>query len=338
MFRYRLFTVLVLLVPAVCHAQAQVELPPGVDYPRVNVGTGYQVDESWPAGKSAYPWKAMPGIAIDAEGLIWTVNRGEMPVQVYSPDGKLVTQWGKDYFISPHQIKIGRGGAVWVVDSHAHAVYKFTREGDKLLTIGIPGQPGDDDTHLKMPTDVIESPSGDLFISDGYRNNRVVHCNARGRFIRTWGELGVEPGQFSLPHAIDMDSRGRIYVADRNNCRVQVFSQRGKFLAEWKNLCMPWTVRVTSKDEVYVCGASPSQWRSDDVQLGIPPKDQVVLKLDTTGRLLSWWHFPSGPDEVDMGVKPGELSWVHGLAVDAEGNLYLGDIMGQRAQRFLLTK
>ena len=78
MFRYRLFTVLVLLLPAVCHAQAQVELPPGVDYPRVNVGTGYQVDEIWPAGKSAYPWKAMPGIAIDAEGMIWTVNRGEM--------------------------------------------------------------------------------------------------------------------------------------------------------------------------------------------------------------------------------------------------------------------
>jgi len=311
---------------------------PAVDYPRNNITSGYEVVADWPKGKSAYSWKAMPGIAIDKEGLIWTMNRGEMPVQVYTTGGKLVKQWGKNFFVSPHQIRIGVDGHIWIADAHAHAVYKFTRDGDKLLTIGIPGEPGDDHRHLKRPTDMVESPSGKIFISDGYRNNRIVVCNARGDIVRTWGELGTKPGQLSLPHSIDRDSKGRIYVADRNNSRVQVFTEQGKFLAQWTNICQPWTIRITAKDEIYVCGASPSQWRKDDVQLGIPPKDQIVMKFDTTGRVLAWWSFPQGPDEPDRDVKPGELSWVHGLAVDARGNLYLGDIMGQRAQRFLLTK
>ena len=314
----------------------QQETPPGVDYPRDNVASGYQVDTRWPQEKSEYAWAAMPGVAIDEKGWIWTLNRGEMPVQVYTPEGKLVRQWGKDAFVSPHQIRFGPNGHVWIADSHAHAVYKFSRDGTKLLTLGIPGQPGEDNRRLKMPTDMVESPSGEIFISDGYRNNRVVVCNARGVFVRIWGALGTGPGQFSLPHSIDRDSKGRIYVADRNNSRVQVFSEQGQFLDQWTNLCQPWTVRVTRQDEVYICGASPSQWRKMDGQLGIPPKDQIVMKFDTTGRVLSWWRFAQGPDEPDSGVKPGELSWVHGLAIDAKGNLYLGDIMGQRAQRFLI--
>jgi DNA-binding beta-propeller fold protein YncE len=333
-----LFTVIVLAIASSGYAQLKIETPPGVDYPRDNVVSGYRVEAKWPQGKSAYPWKAVPGIAIDEEGLIWTVNRGEMPVQVYTADGKLVKQWGRGYFVSPHQIRFGREGHVWIADSHAHVIYKFTRGGDKLLTIGIPNEPGDDNKHLKMPTDMVEAPSGEVFISDGYRNNRVVVCNSKGEFIRTWGELGTKPGQLSLPHSIARDSKGRIYVADRNNSRVQVFTEAGKFVEQWANLCQPWTVRITADDEVYICGASPSRWREEDVQLGIPPKDQIVMKFDTTGRVLAWWRFPQGPDEADMGVKTGELSWVHGLAIDPQGNLYLGDIMGQRAQRFLLVK
>lgn len=333
-----LSTMFVLAISSSGYSQLKSNLPPGVNYPRDNITSGYKVDANWPKAKSAYPWKAMPGIAIDEKGLIWTLNRGEMPVQVYSEDGELVKQWGKGYFQSPHQIQFGCQGHIWIADAQAHAVYKFSRDGEKLLTIGVPGEPGEDNRHLKMPTDMVEAPSGKIFISDGYRNNRIVVCNARGEFIRTWGELGTNPGQFSLPHSIARDSKGRIYVGDRNNSRVQVFTEQGKFLAQWINLCQPWTIRITPKDEVYICGASPSQWRKEDVQMGIAPKDQIVMKLDTTGRVLAWWRFPQGPHQPDGSVKPGELSWVHGLAVDTRGNLYLGDIMGQRVQRFLLTK
>jgi len=331
-------TICLIAFSSSAYGQKKVETPPGVDYPRNNAAWGYRVDADWPHQKSTYAWKAMPGIAVDEQDLIWTLNRGEMPVQVYTPKGRLVTQWGKNYFVSPHQICFGAEGHVWIADSHAHAVYKFTRDGDKLLTIGIPGEPGDDNRHLKMPTDMVETPSGEIIISDGYRNNRVFVCNGKGEFIRTWGELGTEPGQFSLPHSIARDSKGRIYVADRNNSRVQIFTEQGRFLSEWVNVCQPWTIRITAGDDVYVCGASPSRWREEDVQMGIPPKDQVVMKFDTTGRVLAWWSFPQGPDKPNLGVKPGELSWVHGMAVDAGGNLYLGDIMGQRVQRFLHTR
>ncbi|MGE0757907.1 MAG: peptidyl-alpha-hydroxyglycine alpha-amidating lyase family protein [Pirellulaceae bacterium] len=332
------FTLSVVLVAPPAMGQQKIETPPPVDYPRDNVTWGYKVDAAWPTATSAYPWKAMPGIAIDETGLIWTLNRGEMPVQVYNAGGELVTQWGQGYFASPHQIRFGVHGDVWIADSHAHAVYKFTRSGEKLLTIGIPGEPGNDMRRMKMPTDMVETPSGDIFISDGYRNNRVVVANAKGEIIRTFGELGTGPGQLSLPHAIARDSKGRLYVADRNNSRVQVFTEAGELVSQWTNLCQPWTVRVTAKDEVYVCGASPSQWRTADVQMGIPPKDQIVMKFDTTGRVLAWWHFPQGPHEPNEAARPGELSWVHGMDIDKDGNLYLGDIMGQRAQRFLLTR
>ena len=244
-----LISMMVLLaIGSSCYAQAKPKLPLGVEYPRDNVASGHRVDPEWPQEKSAHSWKAMPGIAVDEHGLIWTLNRGEMPVQVYTNDGKLEKQWGEGYFVSPHQIRFGREGHVWIADSHAHVVYKFTRDGVKLLTIGIPHEPGDDNTHLKMPTDMVEAPSGDIFISDGYRNNRVVVCNEKGKFLRTSGELGVGPGQFSLPHSIARDSTGRLYVADRNNSRIQVFTEDGEFAEQWTNLCQPWTVRITAGD------------------------------------------------------------------------------------------
>ncbi|MEE3368583.1 MAG: peptidyl-alpha-hydroxyglycine alpha-amidating lyase family protein [Planctomycetota bacterium] len=308
--------------------------PPGVDYPRVSLSLGYQLDATWPRQRSGYAWEAMAGIAVDPAGLIWTLNRGEMPVQVYNTDGKLVRQWGAGMFQSPHQLSIGPRGHIWIADSHDHVVYQFAPDGTRLRTLGIPGEFGDDERHFKMPTDVVETKAGDVFISDGYRNNRVVHYNGQGKFVKQWGTLGVAPGEFSLPHSIDVDSQGRLYVADRNNARVQIFDQAGKFLAQWQNLMVPWTVRVTDRDEVYVCGASPSRWRKEDIQLGIPPKDQLVMKLDTSGRILSWWQFPLGQWGADKQARPGTLAWVHGLGIDSKGNLYLGDIMGKRVQRF----
>ena len=173
------------------------------------------------------------------------------------------------------QIRFGPHGHVWIADSKAHAIYKFERNGTKILTIGIPGRYGDDLRHLKSPTDMVESPTGEIFISDGYRNNRVVVASAKGQIVRAWGELGINPGQFSLPHSIAQDSTGRIYVADRNNSRVQVFPDQGEFLAQWVNLCQPWTIRITSSDDVYVAGTSPTQWRENEVQAGIPPKESA---------------------------------------------------------------
>jgi hypothetical protein len=169
-------------------------------------------------------------------------------------------------------------------------------------------------------------------VSDGYGNARIVHFTKDGKYVKEWGELGVKPGQFSIPHALAIDSKGRLYVADRNNVRVQVFNQDGKLLDEWRNVVVPWGFWMTKTDEIWVCGSSPMQWRKDDSALGCPPKDQVFMKFHPDGRLLQLWTVPKGADGLE---RPGECNWVHCIAEDSKGNLYVGDIRGKRAQKFV---
>jgi len=182
-----------------------------------------------------------------------------------------------------------------------------------------------------MPTDVAVTPAGDIFVSDGYGNARVVHFDPAGKFVKAWGRLGSRPGEFSIPHSIAVDSRGRLHVADRNNVRIQVFDQQGKLLDVWSNIVVPWGLAMLPNDEMWVCGSSPMQWRPEDSALGCPPKDQVLMRLNTQGKVLQLWTVPKGIDGLE---RPGELNWVHAIAVDSRGNLYAGDIIGKRAQKF----
>jgi DNA-binding beta-propeller fold protein YncE len=213
-------------------------------------------------------------------------------------------------------------------------VMKFTPEGRLLLELGTRDQPGCDAAHFNMPTDVAVTPAGDVFISDGYGNNRVAHFDKAGRFVKDWGKLGTAPGEFSIPHAIAVDSRGRLYVADRNNVRVQVFDQAGRLLDVWANVVTPWGLWVTDKDEVWVCGSSPEVWETAGKgnPLGCPPKDQVLMRFTPEGRLVQLWTVPKGEDGKE---KPGELNWVHCIALDSHGDVYAGDIIGKRIQKFL---
>jgi hypothetical protein len=132
-----------------------------------------------------------------------------------------------------------------------------------------------------------------------------------------------------------MDSRGDLYVADRNNVRVQKFDQKGKLLQEWRDLIVPWGFHVTAKDEIWVCGSSPMQWRKTDTALGCPPKDEIFMKFTTDGRLQQLLTLPKGLDGLE---RPGEVNWVHAMALDSKGNLYVGDIIGKRAQKFVLKQ
>jgi hypothetical protein len=300
-------------------------------YPRTNLSSGYEVVPSWPARSKDLPWGAVAGIAISPSEQIWTFNRGAVPVQVYTAQGALVRSWGQGQFREPHQVRIDRKGDVWLVDSGLHVVKKFTPEGKLLLTLGTADEPGEDSIHLNRPTDVAVAPGGDAFVADGYGNNRIIHFDEHGQFVDTWGSLGSDPGQFSLPHSIALDSRGRLFVADRNNARVQVFDQAGRFLDEWRDLLVPWHIVITERDEIYVCGSSPMRWPKLPIPgliVGIPPKDQVIMVFTPDGRATRLCTFPKGQHS-------GELDWVHALAVDRGGNLYLGDIQGRRAQKFL---
>jgi hypothetical protein len=307
------------------------------DYPKVDLSVGFKLVDGWPQKPAGVTWGAMASMTIDPSGNIWTFNRGKNPIQIFRPDGTFVRMWGEGgTFKNPHQLRFDKDGNLWAADNGYHTVRKFSPDGTVLLTLGTKDHSGEDQTHFNQPTDMAIAPSGDVFISDGYVNSRVVHYDKNGTFVKAWGKLGVGPGEFSLPHGIALDSHGRLYVVDRNNARVQVFEQSGKYVTEWRNIITPWAIWITPSDDIYVCGSSPSRWRetpSRGVQMnGVPAKDQMVVKFAPDGRVKSIWMFPLGPEGRD--TQPGELNWVHGIAVDARGDLYLGDIRGKRAQKF----
>ena len=286
---------------------------------------------SWPTRPTDVTWGAVAGIAIGPTEQIWTFNRGPVPVQVYTADGELVRSWGQGQFREPHQVRIDREGYVWLVDSGLHVVQKFTPEGELLLTLGTARRAG-------RRLDPFESADrrGRSHPGPCIRHRRLRQQShrplQRARPIRRHvGKPGLGPGQFSLPHSIALDSRGRFFVADRNNARVQVFDQTGQFLDEWRDLLVPWHIVITERDEIYVCGSSPMRWPRIPIPglvVGIPPKDQLVMVFTPDGRVTRLCTFPKGQHS-------GELDWVHALAVDRQGNLYLGDIQGRRAQKFL---
>lgn len=292
-----------------------------------------ELDASWPKSPNdSRAWGEMSGLCLDHEGHIWAFHRGDVPVEIYDKSGERLKAWGEGQFGRPHQVRVDNQGNVWLVDAGLHVVRKYDKSAKLLLTLGTSGVAGEDATHFDQPTDVAVAPTGEIFVADGYGNHRVVKFDAQGQFVKAWGKKGAAPGEFDLPHSIAMDSKGRLYVADRSNGRVQIFDGDGKFLAEWAGKMMPWHIVVMPGDVIYVCGSTfmpKPRFSIPGIPRGIPPKDQIVATFDVSGREIERWTFP-------IGRKPGQLEWVHAMAVDGEGNLYLGDIRGHRAQRFVL--
>jgi DNA-binding beta-propeller fold protein YncE len=323
------------LVAGAALAQPVPHMPP---YPRVDDTLGYKVDANWPQEKPpGGEWTAaMSSIAVAPDGNVWTFNRGKIPVQVYTPEGKLVKSWGEGgLFKNPHTVRFDRAGNLWFVDTGTNTVRRFTADGKVLMTIGTPNEAGADETHLNQPNDVAFAGNGDIYVSDGYGNDRIVVFDKNGKFVRTWGKLGTGPGEFSQPHSLVLDSKGRVYVADRNNSRIQVFDAKGKFLTEWKNIITPWALAITKNDEIYVCGSSPMLWSqipANQTALATPPKDQLFMKLDTEGRLKQLWVFTKGENGKE---KPGEVNWIHSMAVAADGSIYFAEVQAKRAEKFV---
>lgn len=174
-------------------------------------------------------------VTSDKNGLIYLLQRGDKadPVIVVNKDGRVLRSWGKGMYTMPHAIRIDPQGNVWTTDAASSMVYKFTPDGKTLMEIRVGGQPTPCRNNFCSTTDIAFAPNGRLFISDGYANARILEYTADGKKIREWGEPGTGPGQFRLPHSIQIDENGIIYVADRENGRIQRFDMQGKFLGEW---------------------------------------------------------------------------------------------------------
>lgn len=299
--------------------------------PQSSATPRYVVDTTWPRRPDHIKWGQMPGITVDTQDRIYVFNRSEPAVQVYQADGTFLRAWNIEDAGGAHYIRISPDKSVWTTDIKSHVVRKYNPEGKLLLTLGEVGQAGNDERHFDKPTDVAVLPTGEIFVSDGYGNRRVIHFDATGKYINQWGEAGSKPGQFALPHSIVADSQNRLYVADRENARIQVFGTSGKLLNVWANTVTPWGLYLTKNDEIWVCGSSPVTKGRPGEWAVLPPPDQVVMKLNLKGEILL--RVPLRKTTSPPG-QPGEVDWVHGIAMDSQGNLYLGDIQGQRVQKF----
>lgn len=230
-------------------------------------------------------WGSTAGIERGPHGEIWAIDRcganscdgsDKAPiVQLDMDTGKAIKAIGAGLFVFPHGLHVDRGGNVWVTDgaiskdgSKGLTVTKLSPEGKVLLTLGTPGQRGNDETHFQSPSDVITAPNGDIFVTDGHApimpfipaglNMRVMKFNKDGKFIAQWGKAGAGKSEFNNPHAMAFDRSGRLFVADRANNRIQIFSQGGKFIAEWKQFGRPSGFYVTG-DRLYAIDADSTE-------------------------------------------------------------------------------
>jgi sugar lactone lactonase YvrE len=253
---------------------------------------GYQVDAEWAQLPEGTTWDGSTSwITADGEGSILVLVRTAPYFRWFTRDGEFVRAVGEDgLFGTAHSVTIDSDGFLWVTDSTGHAVYKLSADGEPLLTLGTPGESGDNASrdHFNQPNHVAIAPDGDIYVSDGYVNARVVHFTGSGEFVRIiGGDRGSEPGQLQVPHGVALDSRGRILVNDSDNQRVSVFGSDGNFVETW-----PYPSRggivVTSDDTVYVSDVNAGivNISKDGVHLGSVSADRAHgLGVDTDGAI-----------------------------------------------------
>ena len=301
-------------------------------------GLGYTEVAEWPdqvmnaAGTPGGPWSLIQvsGVAVNARGNILVLHRGAHPILEFHPDGRFIRSWGngmfsdgKVVFIAPryriagqsifsavygpagcascgaHSIRVDPKHNIWVVDAPGHVIYKMDPQGNVMMELGQKGVPGTGHNTFNLPTDVAFAPNGDFYVTDGYANARVLKFSHDAKYVLEWGTRGTGSGQFELPHNVVVDAQGRVYVTDRENQRIEVFDENGKFLKQWPTIEGVSGLFMT-KDQKIWAGA-------------------VLMNLD--GEVLG--RLPNGT-----------AAGGHGVAVSESGDVYLAQLTG-KVQKFV---
>jgi len=266
--------------------------------------TSYRLaDDAWgqlPASMNGGKWGELGAAYPDRQGNLWVfhkcfsgdcLDRTDPPMLKFDPSGKLLTAWGQGMFVWPHNVYVDRDGNIWAVDAgilepytrtvrttgtakreepaKGNQVFKFSPAGQLLLTLGTKGVVGDGPSTFNGPTAVVVAQNGDIFVSDGHGNNRVVKFSKDGTFIKAWGKKGTGPGEFDVPHGVAMDSRGRLFVADQGNNRIQVFDQEGTFLDQWKQFGRASGIFIAPDDTLYAADHQSTPERNPGYRMGI---------------------------------------------------------------------
>jgi len=281
----------------------------------------YRLTEGWaqlPSGIDRFGM--VLGMELDADENLWVFQRcfstdcvdgpeERLPaVLEYDPSGRLLRSWGEGMFVWPHGFFLDADGNIWTTDGRGaggkgHTVMKHAPDGRVLMTLGTPGVAGSGHDTFDGPADVLVAPDGSIFVADGHGNDRVVKFAPDGTFLMEWGTEGPMLGQFNEPHALAMDSRGRLFVADRLNQRIQVFDQNGRFLAVWPAI-QASGLYIAPGDVVYVA----------DYQL----RQGIVIARAS--------------DFEEIGFIDGTLA--EGVTADAAGNVYTGESIPRNVKKF----
>ena len=280
----------------------------------------YRPVEGWGRLPEGWSFVEATSVAVDNSDNVWVFNRGQHPVIVFDRDGTFLRSWGEGLIRRAHGINIGPDGSIWLTDDLHHTIRQFAPDGKLLLTIGDPdhasalhgGKPFNRPTHS-----AICPKTGNIYISDGYGNSRVHKFDPAGRPLLSWGEPGTDPGCFNIPHNIATDAAGLVYVADRENSRVQIFDASGKYLDQWKNLHRPCGLYADSRNDTFYVGELPTHL---PVNREVPNVGARVSILSIKGELV---------DRVGgrfAGERPGEFVAPHGVAVDSRGDFYVAEV------------
>ena len=303
----------------------------------------YRTVEGWAKMPEGRTWGATSAVDVAPDGRsIWVGERcgantcagSSLPALLqFDEAGQLKASFGAGMFVFPHGIHVDRGGNVWLTDARArdgkgHQVFKFSPDGKLLLTLGKAGVAGEGPDVFNQPSDVVVAASGDIFVADGHDENtnaRIVKFSKDGTFIKSWGKRGSAPGEFDTPHGLAFDSRGRLFVADRGNNRIQIFDQDGKFLEEWKQFSRPSGVYIDRNDVLYVADSESNSKVNPGWKRGI----RVGSAQD--GKVTAFIPDPE-PDPEKVVTSGSE-----GVAADARGNVY-GAEVGPRALKRYVKK
>ena len=286
------------------------ETAPLLDY--VPVPDPIAIPEDVKTGASA-------SVTVDRNGHLFVLYRGAQPVMEFDGAGKFVRSLGAGLFTRTHGIRIDNDGNIWVADVGSHTVTKLSPKGDVLMTIGTKGQAGEwneaaGSRKLNEPNEVAIGRNGEVFIVQGHTpgkgDPRVLKFDKNGAFVKSWGGAGTEPGKFNVAHGVAIDAKGLLWVADRENQRIQVFDQEGKYIREMKYKGLPCGFQIGEK-EVFMVNGFAGQ----------------ILRLDLEGKVLAAMGKP--------GKGPGEFGEAHYIAVGPKGELFVADTVNGALQKFV---
>lgn len=334
--------------------QAQVSSQGAAAAPNNDLPNPYHTVENW--AQLGRPWGSTSAVDIDHDGRsVWVAERcganscidSKLPaIFKFDANGTLVTSFGAGMFVAPHGITVDRDGNVWVTDcactggrgarpndtlaarpTRGHQVFKFSPTGALLMTLGKPGG-GRDPEYFMQPNDVLVAPNGDIFVAEGHSSSpgstaRVLKFSRDGKLLATWGTFGHGPDELDQPHALAMDSRGRLFVGDRGNNRIKIFDQSGKLLDTWYQFSRPSGIYIDAADNLYVADSESGSVARD--RTGWKRGIRVGSARDGTVRAFI-------PDPNDAATS---TSAAEGVAADVNGVIYGAEVGPKALKRYV---